>query len=536
MSGRPVVSGDVATNPSLATSQSYRFPVWLSHLLTLALAVSAAFVSFFPLFSHRPWMTFLEDDFFYYLKIADNLAQGHGSTWNGLVLTNGYHPLWFALLAAQSRIFGSVLAVQIFVSLAIFVSTIATYLLARRLLSQISDNLLLTSSLAACVALYSMHLYNGGMEIILAIPLALALALAYQGRWLWQPSFARNFAFGLLASALCLSRLDTTILVALLFVATLLHPALRKRLTAPQVLAVLLGFTPLVLYLLSNRIVFHTWLPVSGMAKELRASHLPASPAWHSLFGKSRAQLLNVGVVLFAIVLLPFLYRWLTAAQQALFPVLLVFPFVYLFVLSCVSDWQLWDWYFYCFRIALCAAFAVLLLWPLTSRLLNHAIVTALIALFVGAQLLLNRRYPSGAGGEDLSAVATGVREFALTHPGVYAMGDRSGEVGYLLPDPLVQTEGLVMDKDFLTLIEHRTPLLDALARYHVRYYIGFSQTPVSGCFHAVEPAQAGNDSAHMTADLCGKPVAVWNQHSGETLLFDLDPQQTSSSAPGANR
>ncbi len=37
------------------------------------------------------------DDAYYYLGIARNIADGHGSTFDGLNPTNGYHPLWLAI-------------------------------------------------------------------------------------------------------------------------------------------------------------------------------------------------------------------------------------------------------------------------------------------------------------------------------------------------------------------------------------------------------------------------------------------------------
>jgi hypothetical protein len=37
---------------------------------------------------------FIRDDAFYYFKVAQNIAEGHGSTLDGINLTNGYHPLW----------------------------------------------------------------------------------------------------------------------------------------------------------------------------------------------------------------------------------------------------------------------------------------------------------------------------------------------------------------------------------------------------------------------------------------------------------
>lgn len=41
---------------------------------------------------------FLEDDAYFYLQIAWNISQNHGSTFDGLNITNGYHLLWMGVL------------------------------------------------------------------------------------------------------------------------------------------------------------------------------------------------------------------------------------------------------------------------------------------------------------------------------------------------------------------------------------------------------------------------------------------------------
>ena len=40
----------------------------------------------------------LQDDSFYYFQIARNISQGLGSTFDGINMTNGYHPLWLLIL------------------------------------------------------------------------------------------------------------------------------------------------------------------------------------------------------------------------------------------------------------------------------------------------------------------------------------------------------------------------------------------------------------------------------------------------------
>ena len=40
---------------------------------------------------------FSRDDAFYYFKVAQNITEGLGSTFDGINLTNGYHPLWMVI-------------------------------------------------------------------------------------------------------------------------------------------------------------------------------------------------------------------------------------------------------------------------------------------------------------------------------------------------------------------------------------------------------------------------------------------------------
>jgi hypothetical protein len=123
---------------------------------------------------------------------------------------------------------------------------------------------------------------------------------------------------------------------------------------------------------------------------------------------------------------------------------------------------------------------------------------------------------------KDIYEASIEIQQFATTHPGTYAMGDRAGRVAYLIPDPVIQTEGLMMDRDYLDYIRRETPLRKTLAHYEVRYYIATAYKPFQGCFQAVEPAKAGPSSAHMRDKFCEKPVATYFHNDIETLIFDL--------------
>lgn len=83
-------------------SERYRL-LGVHPLLWLGVAAFAA-MTVFVITSPLPVLldAYLHDDSFYYLKTARNFASGQGSSFDGINHTNGYHPAWFAILAAMS--------------------------------------------------------------------------------------------------------------------------------------------------------------------------------------------------------------------------------------------------------------------------------------------------------------------------------------------------------------------------------------------------------------------------------------------------
>lgn len=61
--------------------------------LTLAIHGYAAFSDL----HNFPNIWFTRDDAYYYFKVAQNISEGLGSTFDGINLTNGYHPLWMLI-------------------------------------------------------------------------------------------------------------------------------------------------------------------------------------------------------------------------------------------------------------------------------------------------------------------------------------------------------------------------------------------------------------------------------------------------------
>ncbi len=62
--------------------------------LSAFLIISLAFFS-----SIEFLLNFADDDSFFYIKTAYNFSKGYGSTFDRVDMTNGYHPLWFLILA-----------------------------------------------------------------------------------------------------------------------------------------------------------------------------------------------------------------------------------------------------------------------------------------------------------------------------------------------------------------------------------------------------------------------------------------------------
>src|SRR5947207_2756246 len=75
------------------------------------------------------------DDGFYYAKIAQHVARGDGSTFDGIHPTSGYHPLWMLCLVPIHRMISAPSVAVILGSLlqALFLAAVAglTYATAR---------------------------------------------------------------------------------------------------------------------------------------------------------------------------------------------------------------------------------------------------------------------------------------------------------------------------------------------------------------------------------------------------------------------
>ncbi|MEY2421573.1 MAG: hypothetical protein QOI95_1640 [Acidimicrobiaceae bacterium] len=215
-----------------------------------ALAVCGAWLPIIVLWGAAPF-TVTFDDAYYYFQIGREIAHGHGSTFNGLDHTNGYHPLWQGICALPYLVgFSGLAAVRALLVLQLLLWAATLWVIAGIVgprLSRVS-----TGTVAVLMALiagnpYVLKIFVNGLE-------SGVTALAYAG--LIAAVLKRNERLmAVMLVVAFLGRTDAVFVIACLFVAT---RAWQRFVPVGAVAAV---------YLLANQVVFGSPLQVSGVIK-----------------------------------------------------------------------------------------------------------------------------------------------------------------------------------------------------------------------------------------------------------------------------
>ena len=151
----------------------------------------------------------LPDDAFYYFEIARNIVAGHGSSFDGVNLTNGYHPLWMILnLPAFAWFDGHLLPIQFLLLVSIGLNILTAVWLSK-ILSRLVESKLIKNLLLA------VYLFNPFVlfETLNGLETALSLSLITLFIWWWlkvsdRPT-TKNFVLaGLIGGLMMLARLD----------------------------------------------------------------------------------------------------------------------------------------------------------------------------------------------------------------------------------------------------------------------------------------------------------------------------------------
>lgn len=170
-----------------------------------------------------PGSWFTRDDAYYYFKVAQNITEGHGATFDGVNPTNGYHPLWMLVcipIFALAR-FDLILPLRVLL-VVIGILHAATAILLYRLIDRtLSRPLGILAALAWTSSRYILTHFNMmGLETTLtAFAMVLFLYWAEEFERTYKTQAAQPTRIAALAGAgllVLFSRLDS-IFLALLF-------------------------------------------------------------------------------------------------------------------------------------------------------------------------------------------------------------------------------------------------------------------------------------------------------------------------------
>ena len=191
---------------------------------------------------------FIRDDAYYYFKVAQNISEGHGSTFDGIHPTNGYHPLWMLIcipIFALAR-YDLILPLRVLV-LVTGVLQIGTALLLYRLLrSAISVPV---AMLAAAYWVFDSYilvfLYKTGVESSIALFfIAMLLLLTYRFERSWRrakPSAPELCLLGTVAALAVFSRLDLIFFALIMGIWIVLRQSPLRYLLPLDILAIMVS-------------------------------------------------------------------------------------------------------------------------------------------------------------------------------------------------------------------------------------------------------------------------------------------------------
>ncbi|MGQ9765710.1 MAG: hypothetical protein ACUVRI_12675 [Armatimonadota bacterium] len=279
-------------------------PIWPNIVVVISTFAVTLFIALQPVdFLVRH----LKDDSFYYLKTANNIALGLGSTFDGINRTNGYHPLWMLNLIPIYWLFphSPLTALRTVMLVMAVYHTVAAWMLYRTISWTHGVVLGMVFSLTWALSPIVLRISLNGLESALYSLLLTAIILLITthlkdntGSWAVPPGSTKvSLVLGFLVALCMLARLDAIFLFVglLATLGTTLAVRFKLRLTRCALyLPVVLP--PVILvgsYLVFNFLTFRHLVPVSGVVKQpelpptanafIARLLWPLSPVHHSL-------------------------------------------------------------------------------------------------------------------------------------------------------------------------------------------------------------------------------------------------------------
>jgi hypothetical protein len=509
------------------------------HRVALALVILVGVTFSFAIYK-LPLAAYVQDinvdDSFYYYNIAKNFSHGLFSTFDGINLTNGYHPIWAFLL----------IPVFIFVKDPITALRVAKMeefgllLVAASLAMSAGREAKWRASEATIIPvwLFSSVVYFMGIEVsaqvLMLFMLMFFLSRLFgdtENRILW-------IAVAIDCALLPWVRLECIAVSLLTAAAITFYMFWRRGSVSWDALLVWVGaIGGGISYFIYNKLIFGTFVPVSGQIKEYWSKAQFAQEGGYRIlsnmltFLKHEKRIEAAALICLLIVagswLIP-VYRERTySANHGIDAFILILAGAFTARMT-FSIWSLnirynVPWYYVSglLLLALTVPLAISRGFLIAGLLRAHPIprlesYVGITALAV-AIIILNpyrdvAKWQRGWRAEWGSASFEGAEWMNTNLPAGAIIGSSdSGIVGYFSQHPVINLDGLVNSKDFLSAVRNQS--VEAwIKKERINYLANAMWTNVSGCsFMASASAQIAAYSGPCT--LIYEGTVSWNDH-----------------------
>jgi hypothetical protein len=390
---------------------------------------------------------YLHDDSFYYLKVAENFATGHGSTFDGVNYTNGYQPGWFAVLTGLYAVgvdHESMVTVGIVVQSLFYVAGMvvlsATFISAGR--DPAAAAVAIGVVFCSLVPVLGWNLLESGLTL-----LATALLLYGLVRKDIPPVL-----LGLILAFAGIARTDHLLFLPLVAAWVWWH-RWRANFDRREVVAFVLPIAVVIGgYLLLNLITAGHIMPVSGRVKAFYSANSSLLDTLTQLMQIDVRQSWKIGAVVAVAVLIRDLHRRSLGAP-GLYAIGALTIGAY-YQLTYITAFSAAFWYYIplyvLFAFGVAIALDVALAVVPSKRVLGIAVLALGLATMLGGRVRLMESYRQRSEGEraDTYRVALVLRE-KLANPHFRAGAWDAGILGYY-GGRVTNLDGLINSADFL--------------------------------------------------------------------------------------
>lgn len=184
--------------------------------LVLVILLIHVYIAFAPEASVLNWYS--NDDAFYYFKVAQNIAAGGGVTFDGINITNGFHPLWMLVCIPVFWLaqFDRIVPLRIMIIIAGLLNA-GTGIFLFRFLKRVSSSFVSAFVAVLWTCSWSIHtsIVQNGLESNVSAFFIAWLLFSVATIREEKTVLRRQIAVGVIASLTVLARLDNIFLVML---------------------------------------------------------------------------------------------------------------------------------------------------------------------------------------------------------------------------------------------------------------------------------------------------------------------------------